>query len=175
MGQSTFNADINYDGKVNIADIVEFNDHFGTHTGDANYAASADPNGDGSIDMGDFGIMNAQYGLSIAQTTSAPVATSSANTVAMASAAVPSAPQTAVVQAAAVLPSTPSAAASAAATDAVFATTDSSIPAPASDTAAILAAAAVSWSGASSGDSALNSNQNSGLDPTQLLASLPVS
>ena len=75
-GQSTFNADICYQGKVNITDIVEFENLLGTRSGDANYSASADPNGDGSIDLGDFGIMNVQYGLSIAQTTSAPVAAS---------------------------------------------------------------------------------------------------
>ena len=96
-GQSTFDADINYDGKVGIADIVQFENLLGTHAGEANYSASADPTGSGSIDMGDFGIMNAQYGLSIAQTTPAKVA--AAATPVTASAAAPTASTAAVATA----------------------------------------------------------------------------
>lgn len=60
-GHSTFDADITYDGNVNIADLVSFDDHCGARSGDANYHPSIDPNGDGSVDLGDFGPLNVYY------------------------------------------------------------------------------------------------------------------
>ena len=60
-GHSTFDADITYDGSVNIADLVGFDDHCGTRSGDRDYHPSFDPNGDGSVDLGDFGALNVYY------------------------------------------------------------------------------------------------------------------
>ena len=61
IGNSTFDADITYDGTVNIADVVSFDDHCGVRSGDADYHPSFDPNGDGSVDLGDFGPLNVHY------------------------------------------------------------------------------------------------------------------
>ena len=61
IGNSTFDADINYDGTVNIADVVSFDDHCGVRSGDADYHPSIDPNGDGGVDLGDFGPLNVYY------------------------------------------------------------------------------------------------------------------
>lgn len=60
-GNSTFDADITYDGSVNIADLVGFDDHSGARSGDPDYHPSIDPNGDGSVDLGDFGALNVYY------------------------------------------------------------------------------------------------------------------
>ncbi len=60
-GHSTFDADITYDGAVNIADLVSFDDHCGVRSGDPGYHPSIDPNGDGSVDLGDFGPLNVHY------------------------------------------------------------------------------------------------------------------
>lgn len=60
-GHSTFDADITYDGSVNIADLVGFDDHCGVRSGDPDYHPSIDPNGDGSVDLGDFGALNVYY------------------------------------------------------------------------------------------------------------------
>ncbi len=64
LGESTYNADVTYDGIVNLADVVTFDDHYGLHGGDLSYDPSVDPNGDGSVDMGDFGPLNVHYRLS---------------------------------------------------------------------------------------------------------------
>jgi hypothetical protein len=69
QGASTFDADINYDGRVNIADVVLFDDHVGNHAGNTNFDRSTDPNGDGSIDLGDFGPLNVFYGAARLSTT----------------------------------------------------------------------------------------------------------
>ena len=61
-GQSTFDADINFDGRVDLADISRFNNYFGKRTGMADYSQAYDPNGDGIVDLGDMGVLNAQYG-----------------------------------------------------------------------------------------------------------------
>lgn len=60
-GHSTFDADITYDGAVNIADLVSFDDHCGARSGDSDYHPSIDPNGDGSVDLGDFGPLNVYF------------------------------------------------------------------------------------------------------------------
>ena len=64
-GQSTYDADITYDGRVNIADLARLDDHFGAHAGDENYSVAHDPNGDGAIDLGDFAPLNVEFGLAL--------------------------------------------------------------------------------------------------------------
>lgn len=61
IGNSTYDADVTHDGTVNIADVVSFDDHCGVRSGDADYHPSIDPNGDGSVDLGDFGPLNVFY------------------------------------------------------------------------------------------------------------------
>jgi hypothetical protein len=61
-GASTYNADVNYDGQVNIADVLVIASEMGAHAGQARYDRSADPNADGSIDLADFGLVNAEFG-----------------------------------------------------------------------------------------------------------------
>lgn len=63
VGASTFDADITYDGRVNIADVVAFDSQIGTRAGDGKYQPTADPNGDGKVDLGDFGMLATQYRL----------------------------------------------------------------------------------------------------------------
>ena len=184
-GQSTYNADINYDGKVNIADIVAFENLLGAQRGDANYSASADPSGSGSIDLGDFGIMNAQYGLSISQTKTASPAAGTAPATAV-SAAMSATAKKASPAAAAASPNPAAASGNTAArvstsiqsrpqTAGASATVSSpskrSATAAPAATDAVLAAAA-SWSPNGPADnSALTNKQIS----FKLLASLPVS
>ncbi|QDV70328.1 hypothetical protein Poly24_40490 [Rosistilla carotiformis] len=61
--ETTFAADLNLDGRVNIADVVLLDSVFGQTRGDGMYSESHDPNLDGSIDLGDFGLLNAQFGM----------------------------------------------------------------------------------------------------------------
>ena len=56
-GQSTFNADINYDREVGIGDIGPLVANWGGSD------PTADINGDGSIGIGDIGLLSAQWGL----------------------------------------------------------------------------------------------------------------
>ena len=63
VAQTTFAADMNFDGRVNVADVVLLDTLFGSTDGDDLYWGPQDPNQDGSIDLGDFGLLNAQYGL----------------------------------------------------------------------------------------------------------------
>lgn len=60
--QTTYAADLNLDGQVNVADVVLLDSVFGQTRGDGSYQERLDPNLDGSIDLGDFGLLNAQFG-----------------------------------------------------------------------------------------------------------------
>ena len=42
-------------------DLTTFDDRFGLNQGESGYRPSLDPNGDGVVDLGDFGPFNAQY------------------------------------------------------------------------------------------------------------------
>ncbi|QDS89708.1 hypothetical protein EC9_39080 [Rosistilla ulvae] len=61
--ETTYAADLNLDGRVNIADVVLLDSVFGQTRGDGMYSENHDPNLDGSIDLGDFGLLNAQFGM----------------------------------------------------------------------------------------------------------------
>jgi hypothetical protein len=58
QGETTFDADVNYDGRVDREDILLLSDQFGK----GNNSGFVDPNGDGQLDYGDWGLLNAQYG-----------------------------------------------------------------------------------------------------------------
>jgi hypothetical protein len=58
QGETTFDADVNYDGRVDRDDILLLSDQFGK----GNNSGFVDPNGDGQLDYGDWGLLNAQYG-----------------------------------------------------------------------------------------------------------------
>jgi hypothetical protein len=60
-GDSTFDADTNYDGQVDLADLISFEQHFGLQAGDDNYSPQIDPNGDGVIDVTDLRPFAAHY------------------------------------------------------------------------------------------------------------------
>ena len=66
-GQSTYDADITYDGHVNISDLARLDDHFGEQNGDGHYSAVNDLNGDGTIDLGDFALLNVQFGMPLSE------------------------------------------------------------------------------------------------------------
>jgi hypothetical protein len=53
-GDSTFDADTNYDGRVDLGDLISFDRHYGLHAGDDAYRPQIDPNGDGVIDVTDL-------------------------------------------------------------------------------------------------------------------------
>ncbi|MCL6501489.1 MAG: hypothetical protein K6T86_02310 [Pirellulales bacterium] len=61
-GQSTYNSDITYDGRVNLAELGVLNANFGRKAGDANWDPTADINGDGRVNLGDLGMYNAEFG-----------------------------------------------------------------------------------------------------------------
>ena len=65
IGASTFDADINYDGRASIADVVLLDDHFGAAANESEFGLAIDPNGDGAIDLGDLAPLNAQFGLAL--------------------------------------------------------------------------------------------------------------
>jgi hypothetical protein len=63
-GDSTFDADVSLDGTVNLTDLILFDENYGRAAGDADYDPTADPNGDGQVDMADFAPFSLSYGLS---------------------------------------------------------------------------------------------------------------
>jgi len=64
-GNSTFDADISYDGKVNLGELGPLNVNFGRKRGvDPAYDPTADINGDGRINLSDLGLLNKQFGWS---------------------------------------------------------------------------------------------------------------
>ncbi len=75
-GDSTFDADTNYDGQVDLADLISFDTHFGLQAGDDNYSLQIDPNGDGVIDVADLRLFALDYHRSREIPLIAPVLTS---------------------------------------------------------------------------------------------------
>jgi len=63
-GESTTNADISYDGRVNLSDLGPLNVNFGKVTGTAGFDPSADINGDGRVNLTDLGPLNVAFGWS---------------------------------------------------------------------------------------------------------------
>lgn len=55
-------GDINFDGKVSLADLVLLANAYGSHPGQANWNPNADINGNGAVDLSDLIIMAQQYG-----------------------------------------------------------------------------------------------------------------
>ena len=62
QGASTFNADVTYDGRVNLSELGPLNANFGKTTADSTFDPTADLTGDGRINLSDLGPLNAQYG-----------------------------------------------------------------------------------------------------------------
>ena len=69
-GRSTYNSDISYDGKVNLAELGILNARFGLRAGDAAWDPTADVNGDGRINLADLGLFNAEFGRGIGSASS---------------------------------------------------------------------------------------------------------
>jgi lysophospholipase L1-like esterase len=65
-GFGSLQGDLNFDNRVDGADLVIFALHFGAVRGDAAYLASADFNGDGTIDGLDLAILASNFGKSVA-------------------------------------------------------------------------------------------------------------
>ncbi|RPH90130.1 MAG: cadherin, partial [Chroococcales cyanobacterium metabat2.561] len=64
-GKSTFNSDITYNGKVDRGDLAPLQAAFNSSIGSPKYDPTADINGDGGINLGDFLVLNSDYGLSL--------------------------------------------------------------------------------------------------------------
>jgi len=64
-GKSTFNSDITYNGKVDRGDLAPLQAAFNSSIGGSKYDPTADINGDGRINLGDFLVLNSDYGLSL--------------------------------------------------------------------------------------------------------------
>lgn len=75
-GDSTFDADTNYDGRVDVGDLISFDQHFGLRAGDAAYRPQIDPNGDGVINVADLRPFAAHFHRSRALPSIAPVRSS---------------------------------------------------------------------------------------------------
>lgn len=167
-GASTFDADINYDGRVDIADVVLLDGEMGAHSGQASYAPAADPNGDGSIDLADFGVMNVEFGQS--RSTATPALLSSPVTPTISSPATPTnvtpevvAPSTGALNTVATATVTPSSVAASPVTPSPMtpSTVTPSTVAPASVVPAAVAPAAVTPSIATSTPAAAASTTES--------------
>ncbi len=65
QGASTFASDINYDGRVNFADLGLFNVSFGLDSQSPGWDPTADITGDGVTNFSDLGVLNVEFGLSI--------------------------------------------------------------------------------------------------------------
>jgi lysophospholipase L1-like esterase len=65
-GFGSLQGDLNFDNRVDGADLVIFALHFGAVRGDAAYSASADFNADGKIDGLDLAVLASNFGKSIA-------------------------------------------------------------------------------------------------------------
>jgi len=61
-GHSTFDADINYDGKVNLGDLGVLRANYLKTTTSPDWDPTADINQDGTINLGDYGLLRAQFG-----------------------------------------------------------------------------------------------------------------
>jgi hypothetical protein len=64
-GKSTFNSDITYNGKVDRGDLSPLQAAFNSSIGSPKYDPTADINGDSKINLGDFLVLNYDYGLSL--------------------------------------------------------------------------------------------------------------
>ncbi|TRT56563.1 MAG: hypothetical protein EWV85_08025 [Microcystis aeruginosa Ma_QC_C_20070703_M131] len=64
-GKSTFNSDITYNGKVDRGDLAPLQAAFNSSIGSPKYDPTADINGDGGINLGDFLVLTSDYGLSL--------------------------------------------------------------------------------------------------------------
>jgi len=64
-GVSTFNADINYDGTVNLAELGTLNANWGKTPADPEWDPTADINGDDVVDLGDLSPLTSEFGLSL--------------------------------------------------------------------------------------------------------------
>ena len=64
-GKSTFNSDITYNGKVDRGDLSPLQAAFNSSIGNPKYDPTADINGDSKINLGDFLVLNSDYGLSL--------------------------------------------------------------------------------------------------------------
>ena len=64
-GKSTFNSDITYNGKVDRGDLAPLQAAFNSSIGNPKYDPTADINGDSKINLGDFLVLNSDYGLSL--------------------------------------------------------------------------------------------------------------
>jgi Dockerin type I domain len=64
-GFGSLQGDLNFDNRVDGADLVIFALHFGAVRGDAAYVASADLNSDGTIDGLDLAILASNFGKSV--------------------------------------------------------------------------------------------------------------
>jgi hypothetical protein len=64
-GKSTFNSDITYNGKVDRGDLSPLQAAFNSSIGSPKYDPTADINGDGGINLGDFLVLTSDYGLSL--------------------------------------------------------------------------------------------------------------
>ena len=60
-GQSTFDSDINYDGKVNAEDLEILNTNIGLEDTNPNWNRAIDINADGLISFGDLTLLNQQW------------------------------------------------------------------------------------------------------------------
>ncbi|WP_177169546.1 choice-of-anchor L domain-containing protein [Cylindrospermopsis raciborskii] len=61
QGKSTYDADINYDGKVSFGDLGPLNNAYKNFK-EGIYDSTADINGDGDVGLGDLGLLTAQWG-----------------------------------------------------------------------------------------------------------------
>ncbi len=62
FGRSTHQADISYDGNVNLNDLGRLASIFGSREGDNHYDPSADINFDGQVDATDLDILSGELG-----------------------------------------------------------------------------------------------------------------
>ena len=61
-GASTFNSDINYDGRVDLADLDRLTADLGKTVTDPDWTPTADINGDGTVNLADLGPLNVEFG-----------------------------------------------------------------------------------------------------------------
>ena len=61
-GDSTFNADVSYSGRVDLGELGPLNVGFRTTAGDPNFDPTADVNGDGAVNLSDLGVLNVEFG-----------------------------------------------------------------------------------------------------------------
>ena len=80
-GHSTFNSDITYDGKVNLAELGPLNANFGKASGDSDWDPTADIDGDGAVNLAELGPLNREFGRELPSATSPGPGTSPETTI----------------------------------------------------------------------------------------------